>query len=54
MPPKCGEITLTFEPFIATAGNTFDLLDDIAASVACWRKWVPKDGVRLSEIIKNL
>ncbi len=50
MPPKCGEITLTFEPFIATAGNTFDLLDDIAESVRCWRLWIPKDGVRLSEI----
>lgn len=50
MPPKCGEITLTFEPFIATAGNTFDLLDDIAAGVECWRRWIPKDGMRLSEI----
>lgn len=50
MPPKCGEITLTFEPFIATAGNTYDLLDDIAESVRRWRKWVPKDGLRLSEI----
>ena len=50
MPPKCGEITLTFEPFIATAGNTFDLLDDIAESVRCWRRWIPKDGVRLHEI----
>lgn len=51
MPPKCGEITLTFEPFIATAGNTFDLLDDIAESVRCWRRWIPKDGVHLSEIV---
>ncbi len=50
MPPKCGEVTLTFEPFIATAGNTFDLLDGIAESVRCWRKWVPKDGIRLSKI----
>lgn len=50
MPPKCGEITLTFEPFIATAGNTYDLLDDIAESVRCWRRWIPKDGLRLSEI----
>ena len=50
MPPKCGEVTLTFEPFIATAGNTFDLLDDIAESVACWRRWIPKDGVPLSAI----
>ena len=51
MPPKCGEITLTFEPFIATAGSTYDLLDDIAESVQCWRKWIPKDGVKLSEIV---
>lgn len=51
MPPKCAELTLTFEPFIATAGNTFDLLDDIAASVAYWRKWIPRDGMRLSEIL---
>lgn len=50
MPPKCGEITLTFEPFCATAGNTFDLLDDIAESVRCWRRWIPEDGLRLSEI----
>ena len=50
MPPKCGEITLTFEPFIATAGNTFDLLDDIAESVRCWRRWIPRDGMRLHEI----
>lgn len=50
MPPKCGEITLTFEPFIATAGNTYDLLDDIAESVRCWRRWIPRDGMRLSEI----
>lgn len=50
MPPKCGEITLTFEPFIATAGNTFDLLEDIAESVRCWRRWIPRDGMKLSEI----
>ena len=50
MPPKCGEITLTFEPFIATAGNTFDLLDGIAESVRMWRKWIPEDGLRLSQI----
>ena len=54
MPPRCWEITLTFEPFIATAGNTFDLLDDIAASVACWRRWIPRDSMRLSEIIERI
>lgn len=50
MPPKCDEVTLTFEPFIATAGSTHDLLEDIAESVRCWRRWIPRDGLRLSEI----
>ena len=50
MPPKCGEVVLTFEPFISTAGCTADLLDDMKESVAYWRRWVPEDGMRLSEI----
>lgn len=54
MPPKCGEVVLTFEPFISTAGSTFDLLEDMRESVAYWRKWVPEDGMNLSEIKKIL
>lgn len=54
MPPKSGEVVLTFEPFISTAGNTFDLLDEMKESVAYWRKWVPEDGMPLSEIAKLL
>ena len=54
MPPKSGEVVLTFEPFISTAGNTYDLLDDMKESVAYWRKWVPEDGMKLSEIKKIL
>jgi len=50
MPPKCDEVVLTFEPFISTAGSTFDLLEDMEESVAYWRKWVPEDGMKLSEI----
>ncbi len=50
MPPKCGEATLTFEPFIGTAGSTHDLIDDMRESVAYWRRWIPEDGMRLSEI----
>ena len=50
MPPKCAEVTLTFEPFIATAGNTHDLLSDMAEGVACWRRWIPRDGMTLDEI----
>lgn len=54
MPPKCDEIVLTFEPFISTAGNTYDLLDELKESVAYWRKYVPEDGMRLSEVAKLL
>ena len=54
MPPKCEEIVLTFEPFISTAGNTYDLLDELRESVAYWRQYVPEDGMRLSEIKKLL
>ena len=54
MPPKCGEVVLTLEPFISTAGNTFDLMDDLRESVAYWRKWIPRDGMYLSEIRRNL
>lgn len=50
MPPMCDEIVLTFEPFISTAGNTYDLIADIQESVAYWRRWIPKDGMCLSEI----
>lgn len=54
MPPKCGEMVLTIEPFISTAGNTYDLLDDLDETVAYWRRWIPRDGMRLSEIRKIL
>lgn len=50
MPPKCEEIILTFEPFISTAGCTYDLIDDMKESVAYWRRWIPRDGMKLSEI----
>lgn len=50
MPPKCEEIVLTFEPFISTAGSTYDLIDDMKQSVAYWRQWIPEDGMRLSEV----
>lgn len=50
MPPKTAEVTLTLEPFISTAGSVRDLLDDLRESVAYWRRFVPRDGMRLSEI----
>ena len=54
MPPKCAEVVLTFEPFISTAGNTADLIDDMKESVAYWRNFIPEDGMRLSEIKQML
>lgn len=54
MPPKCDEIVLTFEPFISTAGSTYDLLDDMKESLAYWRQWIPEDGMTLSEVAKRL
>lgn len=51
LPPKCGEIVLTFEPFISTAGSIYDLIDDMKESVAYWRQWIPEDGMRLSEVM---
>lgn len=54
MPPPCDEIVLTLEPFISTAGNTYDLLNDLAESVYYIRNLVPRDGMLLSEIIANM
>ena len=51
MPPKCGEVVLTLEPFISTAGSAYDLLDELEESVAYWRRFIPRDGMRLSEIV---
>ena len=50
MPPKCKEIYLTIEPFIKTAGNVFDFIEDLEATVEYWRKTIPNDGMRLGDI----
>lgn len=54
MPPKARQVVLTLEPFIATAGNNYDLIEEIEQSVAYWRGLVPRDGMRLSEIRRAL
>lgn len=51
MPPRCGEVVLTLEPFISTAGSAYDLLEELEESVAYWRGFIPRDGMRLSEIV---
>lgn len=52
MPPPCDHIVLTLEPFIGTAGNSYDALEQIGESVAYWRQFVPRDGISLSEAMK--
>lgn len=54
LPPACQRITLTLEPFIGTAGNIYDAVDELRDSVAYWRRFIPKDGMRLSELIARL
>ena len=51
LPQRCGEIVLTLEPFVGTAGNTTDALEEIAQSVQYWRQYLPRDGMRLSDVI---
>lgn len=53
-PPLCSEIILTLEPFISTAGNNYDALEEIEQSVQYWRQFIPRDGMLLSEVIENL
>jgi sugar phosphate isomerase/epimerase len=50
LPPRCREIYLTLEVFAATADLPVDILAGLQESVAYWRRWVPRDGVRLDEL----
>ena len=51
MPPQVDEVALTLEPFLGTMANVYDSVEEIAQSVAYWRKFVPRDGMRLSEAL---
>ena len=49
LPEPVTDIALTLEPFVGTLANPYAAVDDIAQSVAYWRGFVPRDGMRLSE-----
>ena len=49
MPETVDEVALTLEPFVATAANPYDAIDDITESIAYWRGFIPYDGIPLSE-----
>ncbi len=49
LPEPVDTVALTLEPFVGTAANPFAAVEDIADSVAYWRRFLPRDGMRLSE-----
>ena len=54
MPEPTDEVVFTLEPFIGTAGNNYDALEELETSVRYWRKYIPADGMRLSEALALL
>ena len=50
MPPRCEKIFLTLEIFPETTALPFDIASFLEESVAYWRKFVPRDGIRLDEV----
>jgi hypothetical protein len=51
MPPWCEDIYLTLEIFSGTADFPADIISRIAESVEYWRKYVPRDGLRIEELL---
>jgi sugar phosphate isomerase/epimerase len=51
MPPRCGEITLTFEFFPGTAERPNHTLANLHESAAYWRAFLPRDGMTLDEVL---
>jgi hypothetical protein len=51
MPPRCEEIYLTLEIFSRTADLPTEIIERLAESVAYWRRYIPKDGLSLGELL---
>ncbi|MBE6686432.1 MAG: hypothetical protein E7591_04280 [Ruminococcaceae bacterium] len=50
MPEKCDEIVLTLEMFTGTADINRAALQRLRETVAYWRQFIPRDGMKLSEL----
>ncbi|MDB4866730.1 MAG: hypothetical protein JWR03_1063 [Cohnella sp.] len=50
-PPKCEEIYLTLEIFSGTSELNTDIVKKMQDSVSYWRKFIPEDGLKLSQLI---
>jgi sugar phosphate isomerase/epimerase len=51
MPPKCGEIYLSFEIFAGNVDMNHDTLRKLRETVEYWRQFVPKDGTALDRLL---
>ncbi|MFW6288902.1 MAG: TIM barrel protein [Spirochaetota bacterium] len=51
--PAVEDIYLTLEIFVGTAANPFAAVEEIAESVAYWRRWIPDDGLALEDLVRR-
>lgn len=51
MPPRVKEIYLAFELFFGVTESAGDILDAVSESIKLWRKYIPRDGLSLNELI---
>jgi len=54
LPAPMQAISLTLEPFMGTMANPYTAVEEIAASVEYWRRFIPRDGMLLSEALALL
>ncbi|HMK39470.1 MAG TPA: TIM barrel protein [Bacteroidota bacterium] len=53
LPPRVDVIYLTLEIFSGTSQPPRQILANLRESVAYWRRFVPRDGLRLDELVEN-
>ena len=51
MPPRVGDIYLAFEVFFSVMDAADKIIGDLRESVEYWRKALPRDGMRLDELV---
>ena len=54
LPPRCRDIYLTLEIFAGTAEIPADIILALEESAAYWRRYVPRDGLPLAEVMHGL
>lgn len=54
LPKQCEDIYLTFEFYSGTSAINRQIIHDYSKSVEYWRKYVPEDGMKLSDILAGI